>query len=291
MIKTKGRGLTAVAVAAKSGDLRACSLALITDVSDINAQHKNGFTALHYACYNGFQDIAELLLKSGADPYQLNDFGETAADSARQGNHHLLADRIDTAYPSAQIAFANTDLFNSKYDEIVATMSMANRSSSIVPVPVPNTFSRSEAQRYKLVVESIEGDDLTCSEVGLEFSLLATRKLPSATSLVQSQPIPMLSPVVDDITIGRSRGNTIVLSDLSVSKNHAIISYFQDNGFFIRDLSSKHGSFLNGERVGPEHGVASMDSVYKLVEGVILKFGRVQCRVIKNKQDRVICSE
>ncbi|XP_078053077.1 ankyrin repeat domain-containing protein 40 [Augochlora pura] len=46
--------------------------------ADVNARHfRNGWTALHWACKNGYADIVALLLKNGADKNIKSDFGET----------------------------------------------------------------------------------------------------------------------------------------------------------------------------------------------------------------------
>jgi len=53
-------------------------------------------------------------------------------------------------------------------------------------------------------------------------------------------------------TIGRDVNNTIVLDDAFVSAEHAVLT-FRGRGWFLEDLESTNGSFLNGE---PVHGVA-----------------------------------
>lgn len=50
------------------------------------------------------------------------------------------------------------------------------------------------------------------------------------------------------VTIGRSRENTLVLSDGSVSAHHAIITTLF-NASFIDDLGSTNGTFVNGKRI------------------------------------------
>ena len=53
-----------------------------------------------------------------------------------------------------------------------------------------------------------------------------------------------------DIIIGRSRSNTINISDLSLSKHHCKLSYIPEKqGFLVTDQGSKHGSFLEGKRL------------------------------------------
>ncbi len=49
-------------------------------------------------------------------------------------------------------------------------------------------------------------------------------------------------------TIGRSSGNDLVLSPMSISRSHAEI-LIQDGEYLLKDLGSKHGTYLNGNRV------------------------------------------
>jgi pSer/pThr/pTyr-binding forkhead associated (FHA) protein len=49
-------------------------------------------------------------------------------------------------------------------------------------------------------------------------------------------------------TIGRSSNNDIQIAEQHVSRQHAVISY-RDGVFFVTDLSSSNGTFVNGERV------------------------------------------
>jgi len=47
--------------------------------------------------------------------------------------------------------------------------------------------------------------------------------------------------------IGRQSDNHLTLRDNRISRAHARVIY--DNGYFIEDLESRHGTFINGERV------------------------------------------
>lgn len=51
-----------------------------------------------------------------------------------------------------------------------------------------------------------------------------------------------------EITIGRSEGNLIKLTDNYVSKFHAKI-FKQNDTYFIEDLNSSNGTFVNGQKV------------------------------------------
>jgi len=50
------------------------------------------------------------------------------------------------------------------------------------------------------------------------------------------------------VLIGRSPGQDIVLRDLCVSRQHAMI-VLEDSGYIVVDRDSSHGTFLNGNRV------------------------------------------
>ncbi len=50
------------------------------------------------------------------------------------------------------------------------------------------------------------------------------------------------------ITIGRAPENDIVIENLAVSRNHAVITWENDR-FYLEDLGSSNGSFINGVKV------------------------------------------
>jgi putative peptide zinc metalloprotease protein len=57
-------------------------------------------------------------------------------------------------------------------------------------------------------------------------------------------------PLVEDVTLGRAPGSTVVLSDPSVSRVHARISL--GDGPVLEDVGSSHGTYVDGVRVtGP----------------------------------------
>ena len=55
----------------------------------------------------------------------------------------------------------------------------------------------------------------------------------------------------DRVTIGRVRDNSLVLADEGISRHHAAIE-FQDGNYFIVDLDSRNGVFLNNQRIEKE---------------------------------------
>src|SRR5215467_14989216 len=73
--------------------------------------------------------------------------------------------------------------------------------------------------------------------------------MPSLT--VQLPGLPPVSHVLKDetITVGRMKGNTIVIEDSSISLMHAKIT--RKNGdFVLKDLNSTNGTSVNGQPIG-----------------------------------------
>ena len=69
----------------------ALTQALLEYVTDINRTGEDGFTLLGWAAYNGHSEVAEILLKHGADKNALDAVGKTASETARQQGHNELA--------------------------------------------------------------------------------------------------------------------------------------------------------------------------------------------------------
>ncbi|MDO5017808.1 MAG: FHA domain-containing protein [Lagierella massiliensis] len=72
--------------------------------------------------------------------------------------------------------------------------------------------------------------------------------------------------IKNSTTIGRSDSNKIVLKDRFISKNHARI--FKQKGlFYLEDLGSANGSYVNGQRV---------DKIVQLRDKDLVDFGQVE---------------
>jgi pSer/pThr/pTyr-binding forkhead associated (FHA) protein len=52
----------------------------------------------------------------------------------------------------------------------------------------------------------------------------------------------------DTTTIGRRPDNSLQIEDASVSSHHAEI-FFENNAFFVKDLGSTNGTYLNGGQI------------------------------------------
>ncbi len=78
-------------------------------------------------------------------------------------------------------------------------------------------------------------------------------------------------PVYATTTIGRGPDNSLILSDGFVSSSHATIT-FRDGGWWLSDLDSRNGTWLNGERISREVQVRSGD---------LLAIGQVKLKLAK----------
>ena len=62
-------------------------------------------------------------------------------------------------------------------------------------------------------------------------------------------------------TLGRNRQVSILLRDSGLSRRHAAIQYITRQGFYLIDLGSMNGSFVNGMRVKQRHLLEDGDRV------------------------------
>ena len=71
-----------------------------------------------------------------------------------------------------------------------------------------------------------------------------------ATLTIQLPGLPPVSHVLKDetITVGRMKGNSIVIDDASVSLTHARITR-KSGEFYLKDLNSTNGTIVNGQRI------------------------------------------
>jgi len=105
-----------------------------------------------------------------------------------------------------------------------------------------------------------EGEGQGCLAIGLfkcidlvrvSGSVLDTSKgLNMPTLTIELPGLPLVSHVLKDetITIGRMKGNTIVIEDSSISLMHAKITR-KDGLFYLKDLNSTNGTVVNGQPI------------------------------------------
>lgn len=74
---------------------------------------------------------------------------------------------------------------------------------------------------------------------------------PTPHLLVRSEAGDQYLPLVGGTcwTIGRGNDNNFVLSDRWISRNHAMLQQMETGEFYLIDLGSRNGTFVNGRRV------------------------------------------
>lgn len=60
--------------------------------------------------------------------------------------------------------------------------------------------------------------------------------------------MPSIELTNDSVTVGRATSNNLVLNDLQASRQHARVD-FENGAWSVRDLNSRNGTFVNGQRV------------------------------------------
>lgn len=166
---------------------------------DVNARHSvTGWTALHWACKQGYLDVAALLLKNGADKNLRSEIGETPAsvcsnqqilyllgisgDNQRIMNesslHNVAAmyNQADFLHTSANLTKTRNNAYNesrfvtTSQDELVLKIRVANTADSdFVEVELPRSELTYQALLY-----------LCCKELDLNpHQIQKLRKLPN----------------------------------------------------------------------------------------------------------------
>lgn len=97
-----------------------------------------------------------------------------------------------------------------------------------------------------------------------------------ATNLLQEH-IAVVSPVSSSWLVGRSTVCPIQLSDRSVSRRHAVVGH-SPSGFYITDLGSLNGTWVNDRRLGSAERI-------ELQDGDLVQFGTIQIEFFLSKRE------
>jgi pSer/pThr/pTyr-binding forkhead associated (FHA) protein len=64
----------------------------------------------------------------------------------------------------------------------------------------------------------------------------------------------------EEVSVGRNTDSAVFLDDITVSRAHAVFERRPDDGWFVRDVGSLNGTYVNGEQVD-QTKLASGDEV------------------------------
>ena len=117
---------------------------------------------------------------------------------------------------------------------------------------------------FKAAADTMSADEVAASIAGV---VVEGPSLIPLRGVNAGKPFPL--PVQFKITIGRSAGNTLIILDSAVSRRHFEI-YTDKHKWYVRDLNSRHGTFVNGFRIetmeledGDRIRVGNMQLVFK----------------------------
>jgi hypothetical protein len=109
----------------------------------------------------------------------------------------------------------------------------------------------------------------TKSSIGAQFAAaqaVSARQRTLVGSLTPDDAPDSVWPLLDaEATMGRAPSNAIVVQDGSVSSKHARIVRGAD-GFYLEDLQSRNGTFVNGEKVTDRR---------RLEDGDLIRLGKI----------------
>jgi len=80
-------------------------------------------------------------------------------------------------------------------------------------------------------------------------------------------------------TLGRHREAAVPLKDQTLSRQHAVIMYIPDAGFFLIDLNSMNGTYVNDQRIHQR---------YRLKDGDCIHLGRLKINFFVSELSRSI---
>lgn len=79
--------------------------------------------------------------------------------------------------------------------------------------------------------------------------------------MAQKGEVLFTYPVIDSrLLIGRSDSNEVIIVSKVISRHHARIDC-DESGYWITDLDSKNGTYLNGERLHQRHALGDQDRI------------------------------
>lgn len=163
-----------------------------------------------------------------------------------------------------------------EYD-IKVRLDIEKESSQEMTQPAPNRppLPSSPASSFTTSTESTDPDILEIKMIKKVLGALDQEKLPSLT--VISEPFKNKKVVFEEdikkLIIGREPGCHLSLDSSVVSRQHAFIA-LKWGGYVIKDMDSKNGTFVNGERIEEK----------SLKDGDEIVFGTLKA-IFKNPQE------
>ena len=199
-------------------------------------------------------------------------FGRSAAEiSFEQGSYTIgRVDGNDVVLPSSSVSRTHARIFVSNNKCYIDDLGSAN-GVTVDNVPIKERTeikngSQIRIGEYTLYLEYKDQSDMNAGQDVLKTQIVSGDqggyKIVRIKDKFAGEEF-MLAEATN--TIGRTEDNYILLSDQSISRNHAKIT---NRGmlFYVTDLDSSNGTFVNNKRISGEH---------PLQAGDIIRFGNL----------------
>ncbi len=111
-------------------------------------------------------------------------------------------------------------------------------------------------------------DETIYTESNLGKRLNKVKKTETGRLIFKDKTIPLICKIV----IGRDRSNNAFIDDKLVSRFHAVIQKIKDS-YFVMDLHSTNGTFVNGKRV-------PQDKYVKLKTNDVILVGKTELTIL-----------
>ncbi|MFN2528208.1 MAG: FhaA domain-containing protein [Candidatus Baltobacteraceae bacterium] len=141
-------------------------------------------------------------------------------------------------------------------EEWTALLQDMARLVSITLTPPVVVRLREDAGIIAGVVEIEAGSEDPVEPTGASLKEVRQPAKEFCLRMLRGLPVDAVYPVRDQVSIGRNKGNDIVIEDPRVSRRHARIEAQRDRAMLI-DLDSTNGTLLDGRKVSgrvPLHG-------------------------------------
>ena len=255
-------------LAAQFGREKCCALLLEKYPESIHDRNSRNCTALHFACFHGHRNICMMLLDAGSNPYEVNQYGESCFESATSGGHLVLSDevKLETLKCSSLHLSQATTVSQSRCGNI----NHARRKHFVTWSDLrPRVVSDSES--YDYISSGALGNlsELTSRKSEESWYLEIVSCSPGSDQSLLGKRYHISGSQSTDIYLGRSSSNVVCITDLSISKQHAVLSR-HGSLFFVQDLNSVHGTFINGIKLHSKSGFTTRLGI-KHNEGIVLK--------------------
>ncbi len=171
----------------------------------VNTASEEGYTALHYASYNGHIAAVHALLVAGADQRLRNSKGETPHASAEAAGHNHVVDILH--------AWANASAPPLEEGEVVERTTLG---SAIEPGVHESSSTVEDAQPIPDARSWVAKQRVPASWLLVELS--------GARDVVAGAVVALKKQHADEtaeMVVGRSRSQDLVLKDIEVSTRHA----------------------------------------------------------------------